>query len=107
MAPRAVAVLAALAVLAFAAPARADAIDGAWCLASTGRMVIDGPAIQTPGGARITGDYSRHAFRYIVPAGEPGAGSEVHMILLGEEAVQVQVGAGPARTWHRCGPDVS
>lgn len=98
--------IAALAVpLLMSGPALADRIDGAWCL-KLRRMVIDGPNIQTPGGARITGDYARHFFRYTVPAGEAGAGSEVRMILHSEEEVEVQRG-GAAETWHRCGPSVS
>jgi hypothetical protein len=101
----------ALAVAAFGVPmllscqALADRIDGAWCL-KVERMVIDGPNIQTPGGIRTTGDYSRHAFRYTVPAGEQGAGGEVHMILHSEDEVAVQRGGTP-ELWHRCGPDIS
>lgn len=104
---------AALALTAFAMPlllslpALADRIDGAWCRANSGRMVIDGPNIVTPGGAQTTGDYARHSFHYTVPAGEPGAGQKVDMILLGEEAVQVQVGGQPPVVWKRCGPAVS
>lgn len=91
--------------LLLSSQAHADRIDGAWCL-KLERMVIEGPHIQTPGGQRITGDYSRHAFRYTVPAGEAGAGSEVNMVLHSEEEVAVSRG-GAAELWHRCGPSVS
>ena len=55
--------------------ARADAIDGMWCKGSRS-MQIDGPAIVTPGGTSMTGDYARHGFRYVVPADEEGAGKD-------------------------------
>ena len=69
-------------------PARADAIDGQWCLGSS-HFAIDGPSILTPGGNRIQGNYSRHGFFYVVPANEPGAGGEIDMVLLNEETVQL------------------
>jgi hypothetical protein len=42
--------------------AQADAIDGHWCAADGRVMTIEGASILTPGGAKMTGDYSRHAF---------------------------------------------
>jgi hypothetical protein len=44
---------------------------------SDGRtLTIDGPQIRIPSGARrITGEYSRHAFRYVGPAGDPESGA--------------------------------
>ena len=81
--------------------ARADAIDGMWCKGSRS-MQIDGPAIVTPGGISMTGDYARHGFRYVVPADEEGAGKTVNMILLGEYDLDVTVGEGPTERWRRC-----
>jgi hypothetical protein len=83
--------------------ARADAIDGNWC-ASDGRvMSIDGPAIVTPSGSETTGNYSRHAFSYVVPRGERGAGGTILMILLNEETVRLAPGSGGSEEiWHRC-----
>lgn len=87
--------------LAAAPDARADAIDGMWC--EGGRsMQIDGPAIVTPGGTSMTGDYDRHGFRYVVPPGERGAGKTVNMVLLGEYDLDVTVGEGPTERWRRC-----
>src|SRR5437763_15776058 len=84
-------------------PARADAIDGDWCAADGRRLSILGPAITTPGGARITGDYSRHHFRYVVPKAEPGAGETVEMSLRSEEEVWVLPRPdAPVEAWHRC-----
>jgi hypothetical protein len=83
--------------------ARADAIDGNWCARDGRVMSIDGPAIVTPGGREITGNYSRHAFSYVVPPGERGAGATILMILLNEETVRLAPGRGGSdEIWHRC-----
>jgi hypothetical protein len=99
---------AALARLALAAavlvpaPALADRIDGEWCRGAFA-FTIDGPHILTPGGNRILGIYTRHSFTYVVPAGEPEAGSEVRMLLLDEEALQLmRAGAAQSELWQRC-----
>lgn len=96
----AVAVLAALGV----APgsARADAIDGRWCHGDGRSFSIEGPQIVTPGGQAITGDYDRHAFAYVVPPREPGAGGQVSMNLLDDDHVSVRAGDGEAKVWRRC-----
>lgn len=96
----------ALAVLVLAPrPARADAIDGEWCLGSS-HFAIDGPRILTPGGNRIEGIYSRHGFLYVVPAGEPGGGSRITMVLLNEETVRLtrQGREDAPEIWKRCKP---
>jgi hypothetical protein len=83
--------------------ARADAIDGHWCAPDGRVMTIEGPAILTPGGHKITGDYSRHAFSYVVPAGESAAGTMIAMILLNEETVELDPGGGAEHEiWRRC-----
>ena len=53
--------------------ARADAIDGQWCLGAS-HFEINGPNIGTPGGNAVVGDYDRHGFRCVVPSNEEGAG---------------------------------
>ena len=87
--------------------ARADAIDGDWCNASRS-LNIQGPSIRTPGGNTISGDYSRHGFRYTVPAGEEGAGANVEMVLLNDENMELVRSAGGSRgvpeRWRRCKP---
>ena len=102
----------ALGVLALwgAAPARADAIDGAWCRESSQRLMINGPAITTAAGSKTRGEYSRHAFSYVAPAGDPGAGSTIQMRLVNEDTMRLWTGAreaASAETWLRCGPPVS
>ena len=97
--------IAACAIAAGAGVAHADAIDGEWCFADS-HLAIDGPKIRTPGGNNILGDYDRHGFRYVVPANERGAGTEIVMRLLNEENVQlVRTGAStPPEVWKRCKP---
>ncbi len=92
----------------FVAPAAwADAIDGAWCHDDL-RLTINGPAIVTPGGTKTGGDYSRHAFSYVVPAGELNAGRTITMRLLNEETMNLRAEAdAPWQSWRRCGPPVS
>jgi hypothetical protein len=87
-----------------ASPARADAIDGQWCL-GTSHLAIDGPKIRTPSGNEIVGNYDRHGFTYVVPANEAGAGTQVVMVLLNEETVRLTRGeASPFEIWRRCRP---
>ncbi len=97
-----------LAVGFASSPVRADAIDGQWCAVDGKRLDINGPRIRTPGGAKIQGDYDRHAFRYVVPAAEAGAGGTVNMRLLSDEVMHLTP-PGPAsvQVWNRCGPPIS
>ena len=88
-------------------PAAADAIDGDWCL-GTLHLHILGPNIKTPGGTAMTGTYGRHDFRYVVPANEAGAGTEIDMQLMGEELMTLRRKLGttesPPESWRRCKP---
>ena len=93
------------AAVCWPASVRADAIDGDWCNEEGGqRITIQGPAVVTPGGTRIQGDYTRHSFSYTTPSNEPAAGQKVDMVLLNETNVQVRTEgrAVPPRVWHRC-----
>ena len=100
------AIAVALGVLA-ATSAHADSIDGSWCRDDGAHLSIEGPAITTPGGSSITGDYRRHFFHFVVPPAEPDAGSGVDLILLNENTVQQRVGAAPPVLWSRCTPPIS
>lgn len=98
----------ALAALLAAGSARADSIDGNWCTETGLRMTIQGPNLLSPGGARLAGDYTRHGFGYVAPAGEPGAGGRVELVLQGENLVRAQAAQGSIEpVWRRCGPPVS
>jgi hypothetical protein len=104
--------LVALATIALALQtgiARADAIDGEWCSTDGMRMSISGEKITTPGGSNIQGNYSRHAFDYVVPAGESGSGETVDIILRSEYLAMSRQGAadGPMREWRRCKEGIS
>ncbi len=91
------------------AVAHADAIDGDWCSTNGRRMSILGEKITTPGGKRIQGNYSRHAFDYVVPDGEDGSGDIVSVILRGEYLALSRQGPadGPLMEWHRCKETIS
>jgi hypothetical protein len=96
-------------VVGAAGPAWADVIDGDWCQPDGRRFSIHGPAIVTPSGTATSGNYSRHFFTYVVPAGDPGAGITIFMRLLNENTVDLRRGADqdPGEIWHRCAPAVS
>jgi hypothetical protein len=88
---------------------RADAIDGDWCSTDGMRMSISGEKITTPSGKHIQGNYSRHAFDYVVPEGEAGSGEFVNIILQGEYLAMSRQGpaGGPLREWRRCKEGIS
>jgi hypothetical protein len=99
--------IAAFALLA-AKAAFADVIDGDWCRDDGHRFSIQGPTITTPGGQQTQGQYSRHSFRYTVPAGEQGSGQDIAMQLLNELTLRLTAGAeGTPEIWHRCKPTTS
>ncbi|MGB8621387.1 MAG: hypothetical protein WCD16_01095 [Paracoccaceae bacterium] len=99
--------LASTALVLCASGALADAIDGDWCAEDGSRSLhIHGPSITTPTGRTITGNYSRHAFSYVVPEGDPGSGSTVHMRLLNEEEVRVFFDPETPEIWRRCNLNV-
>jgi hypothetical protein len=87
----------------------ADAIDGDWCKADGTRMRIRGPEIVTPGGNQTRGEYTRHSFSYVVPAGEAGAGDNVSIVLLSEYLAHARQGSdtAPVQVWNRCPPGVA
>jgi len=101
-------------IVAGAAGARADVIDGHWCFPDGKRISIQGPSIVTPAGSHLQGEYSRHFFSYVVPPTDPDAGQTVYMALVNEDTVHLRIGAMPSyssdgstQVWHRCGPPVS
>ncbi len=65
--------------------------------------------ITTPGGKQIEGNYSRHAFDYVIPAGENGSGDVVNIVLRGEYLALSRQGPAdaPLREWHRCKEGIS
>lgn len=89
--------------------ARADRIDGDWCRDDGKRMKILGPEIVTPGGQQTRGDYTRHSFVYVIPAGEAGTGETVSIVLLSEYLAHARQGAAdaPVQVWNRCPPGVA
>jgi hypothetical protein len=98
--------LAAAIFLAGAGLAHADSIDGRWCAEDGRRMDINGPAIVTPGGTAMSGDYDRHGFAFVIPPGEKEAGTPVRMRLRGETTIHLWKGTagGEPEIWKRCTP---
>lgn len=105
---RLAAMTAALLVLSVT-PALADAIDGDWCRADGKHMSIKGRDMITPGGRQVQGDYTRHSFAYVIPAGEDGAGEAVTIILRSEYLAHARQGGenAPWQEWRRCLPTTS
>ena len=94
--------------LGFTYIALADAIDGDWCHPAGKRMSIRGSSIVTPGGQQTIGNYTRHFFSYVIPAGETGAGTTVEIQLLSEYVAHARLGGDPSvQEWRRCQPGVS
>ena len=101
-------------IVAGTVSAWADVIDGHWCYSDGRRISIQGPAIVTPAGSQILGNYSRHFFSYVVPPTDPDAGQTVSMVLINEDTVHLHLGTAPSyssdeavQVWHRCGPPTS
>lgn len=94
--------------LVHSAPALADAIDGDWCAPEGGKsLAIAGPNIRTPGGKETKGIYTRHAFSYVAPDGDPEPGIAVDMRLMGENAMRVTPQGRDPSVWRRCPPGIS
>jgi len=81
---------------------RADAIDGNWCNESGMSVQIDGPAIITPGGKSMTGEYSRHGFTYIAPENEEYSGKTLRMTIYSDDDMTLFYPDGKSEDWHRC-----
>lgn len=97
-----------LALALLTGPARADAIDGDWCSEDGRSLTIDGSAIRIPSGARTTGEYARHMFRYVGPSGDPEAGHDIRMRIYSDDDMRLERfidGVGqPEEQWRRCKP---
>ena len=90
-------------VIFYSSPATADAIDCDWCSPNEAVYVrISGDNISSSTGHQTTGNYSRHAFSYVVPEGYPDASEQFSMQLLNEEQANVSVNGGGVEMWHRC-----
>jgi len=98
----------AVSAVVFSTGTWADQIDGNWCRGMR-HLSIDGPNIVTPGGTRMTGEYDRHGFRYVVPSGEAGAGDTVVMWQVHDGLMQMTVSSKPdlVEDWNRCQRKIS
>lgn len=98
------------ALLLLAVPARADAVDGNWCSRDGRSILIDGPSVTIPSGAHVTGEYSKHVFRYVGPANGPESGHDIRMYLNGDDILRIRRLIDgieqPEEVWRRCEPIV-
>jgi len=83
-------------------PAYADQIDGRWC--NKGRQVtIESPAIITPSGKRVNGEFDRHSFSYTIPAGEKYAGEKGEFEVQHDDLVHfTRSGSSQFEEWEPC-----
>ena len=84
------------------APAHADALDGDWCHPVDGKLTIDGPKIQTPGGKSVVGNYSRHRFEYTAPEGDWQANKSIVIQQFNERLMELTVADQPGQKWRPC-----
>ena len=60
----------------------------------------------TPSGVVLQGDYRRHHFVYIAPAGDPDAGLQIFLQQINEKKMnfyRIKDGKfSPAELWQRC-----
>ena len=87
----------------------ADAIDGTWCSERDHRQItINGSEAVLPGGRRVTGNYSRHRFSYLIPMPDAEAGQLKMLQLTGEVSMMSATansdGSEPSEPerWKRC-----
>ena len=86
-----------------ATAANADAIDGDWCAEDGRHLSIQGPKLVTPRGTETAGNYRRHSFDYVVPAADPGAGTEIALVLIHDDLMHgTRPGVDGVETWRRC-----
>jgi hypothetical protein len=80
-----------------------------WCHAAGGNLEIHGSDIITPGGAQISGDYTRHTFRYVAPTGERAEGHTINMASIDDETMHliVEQPGATIEVWRRCAVNVS
>ena len=57
----------------------------------------------------MTGEYSRHTFRYVAPAGERAAGETINMAIVDDETLHllIESAGGNIEVWQRCTVNVS
>jgi hypothetical protein len=101
--------LAAMVAVVRSGVARADSIDGHWCAPDGRHLTIAGMSIVTPGGTKMSGDYTRHSFAYVAPTGDPDAGAAINLRLLDEDTVRSVSSdpANPSAVWRRCRAETS
>ena len=83
-------------------PVWADSLDGDWCNPTDGKLTIDGATIITPTGHSVKGNYGRHRFDYIAPAGDWQAGKSIVIQQYNEQLMELRIGDQQGRKWRSC-----
>lgn len=80
------------------------ALDGNWCHADGKRLTVKGPDVVTPAGKPLRAEYARTFASWVVPDGEPNAGTTITMMLIGPDRAHTREGAAdtPPLEWRRC-----
>lgn len=80
------------------------ALDGNWCHADGKRLTVKGPDIVTPAGKSLRAEYARTFASWVIPDGEPNAGTTTTMMLIGADRAHTREGAAdtPPLEWRRC-----
>lgn len=80
------------------------ALDGNWCHPDGKRLTVKGPDVITPAGKSLRAEYARTFASWVIPDGEPSAGTTITMMLIGTDRAHTREGAAdtPPLEWRRC-----
>jgi ABC-type phosphate transport system substrate-binding protein len=80
------------------------ALEGSWCHADGKRLTVKGSDVVTPAGKPLRAEYARTFASWVIPDGEPNAGTTVTMMLIGTDRAHTREGAAdtPPLEWRRC-----
>lgn len=80
------------------------ALDGDWCHADGKRLTLKGSDVVTPAGKSLRAEYARTFASWVIPDGEPNAGTTIRMMLIGADRAHTREGAAdtPPLEWRRC-----
>jgi len=80
------------------------ALDGNWCHTDGKKLTVKGADIITPARKPLRADYARTFASWVIPEGEPNAGTTTTMMLIGTDRAHTREGAAdtPPLEWRRC-----
>lgn len=88
-----------------ASPAAADAIPGDWCPPGGGRILqIKTSGHVTFAGKIVAANVDRHHTDFVIPKGEPDAGSRFSADQLNDVQIRVTINGKKPEIWTPCEP---